>query len=112
MPGFTSVEVVGTFNTSAGQPAAGTLTFTLTQAMANNDVVIPPNPIVVTLDEHGHFSVDLAANDDTATVPQGVQYGVTEQIAGAQPRDYFILVSHATSPVDISMLMPGETGWT
>lgn len=109
---FTAVELVGTFNTQAGQPATGTLTLTLTQAMTNGDVVIPASPVTVTLDESGHFATHLAANDDTATVPQGVQYGVTEQIVGAQPRDYFILVAHAISPVDISTLMPGETGWS
>jgi hypothetical protein len=93
-------------------PASGTLTFTATQAMTNGDVVLPPSPVTVTLDEDGHFSLTLAANDDAATVPQGVQYGVTEQIAGAQPRDYSIVVPHATNPVDISTLMPGEQGWT
>lgn len=108
---FTSIELVGTFNTQTGEPAAGTITFTLTQPMTNGDVVIPAEPVTVTLDEHGHFSITLLANDDTGTIPANVQYGVTEQIAGAQPRDYFINVSHTTSPVDISTLMPGEPGW-
>jgi hypothetical protein len=45
-------------------------------------------------------------------VPQDTQYGVTEQLTGAQPRDYYIRVSHEASPVDISTLMPGETGWS
>ncbi len=107
---FTSVELTGTFQSPT--PASGTLTFTLTQAITNGDVVLAPSPVTVTLDEGGRFSLMLAANDDAATIPQGVRYGVTEQIAGAQPRDYFILVPHATSPVDISTLMPGEQGWT
>jgi hypothetical protein len=109
--GFTEVVVNGTYATENGEPAQGTLTFTLTQPMANG-VTTPPNPITVTLKEDGSFTVVLFANDDTGTVPQGVRYGVTEQITGAQPRDYFISVSHETSPVDIATLMPGEGGWT
>ncbi len=108
---FTTVVVEGTFKTSAGQSATGTLTFTLTQPMVNSDVSVQPSPIIVTLNGSGHFSTTLYANDDEGTLPQGVQYGVTEQITGAQPRDYFILVSHSTNPVDISTLMPGEPGW-
>jgi hypothetical protein len=110
--GFTQVTLTGTFQEPAGGPAAGTLTFTLTQAMANADVTIPPKPITATLDENGRFRVVLFANDDEDTVPQGVQYGVTEQVTGAQPRDYFILVSHTEGAVDISTLTPGEQGWT
>ena len=109
---FTVVTVVGTFQSESAAAASGTLTFTLTKAMENGNVVIPPAPITVTLDGSGHFSQTLLANDDTGTVPPGVQYGVTEQIAGAQPRDYFITVAQAVTPVDISTLMPGAPGWT
>ncbi len=109
---FTTVEIVGAFATQAGSPAAGTITFTLTQPMANDGIVALPTPIVATLDATGRLVVRLYANDDAATVPTGVQYGVTEQIVGAQPRDYFILLSHSETPVDISTLMPGDTGWT
>lgn len=108
---FTPVEVAGTFHTQTGQPSAGTITFTLTQAMENGNVVVPPEPVTVTLDSSGHFATSLLANDDPETVPQGVQYGVTEQITGAQPRDYFIQLSRSTSPVDISTLVPSEPGW-
>lgn len=108
---FTSVTLTGSFQSGAGEPLAGTLTFTLTQAMANSNVVVSPGPVEITLDDNGSFSIELLANDDPATVPQGVLYGVTEQVSGAQPRDYAILLSHATSPVDISTLMPGQTGW-
>lgn len=108
---FTTVTITGTFESQPGVPASGQLTFTLTQAMANADVVLPAAPLKVTLDEHGHFSVGLAANDDTGTEPQGVLYGVTEEIIGAQPRDYFIAVSHEATPVDLSTLMPGVPGW-
>lgn len=109
---FTAVAVTGTFQGESGAAASGTLTFTLTQAMENSNVVIPPNPITVTLDGTGHFSQTLFANDDAGTAPQGVSYGVTEQITNAQPRDYFIIVpSGLGASVDISTLMPGSPGW-
>jgi hypothetical protein len=107
--GFTEVVVTGSYVTENGEPAAGALTFTLTQPMANG-VTVPPGPITSTLTDGG-FTVVLLANDDAETVPQGVRYGVTERITGAQPRDYFILVSHETSPVDIATLMPAEGVW-
>lgn len=109
--GFTEVVVTGSYTTETGAPAQGTLTFTLTQPMANG-VSVPPSPITATLGGSGDFTVLLLANDDAGTVPQGVRYGVTEQITGAQPRDYFIVVSHETSPVDIATLMPAEGAWT
>lgn len=109
---FTVVTLTGTFQSESGASASGTLTFTLTAAMANGGMIIAPAPVTVTLDGSGHFSTSLLATDDTGTVPQGVQYAVTEQITGGQPRDYFIVVPHAVSPVDLSALMPGATGWT
>lgn len=110
---FTAIVITGTFESESGAAASGTLTFTLTRAMANSDVVIAPAPIVVTLDGSGHFSTTLLANDDASTVPQGVQYGVTEQITGAEPRDYFITVpSGLGGTVDISTLVPGGPAWT
>ena len=109
---FTQVTVTGSYDTQAGAPASGTVTFTLTKAMENGDVIINPAPITVMLDGSGHFSTLLAANDDTGTVPQDAQYGVTELITGAEPRDYFItLPSGLGASVDISTLMPGDTGW-
>lgn len=106
-PGFTLVTVTGSYGTSA----AGTVTFTLTQPMANADAILLPDPIVVTLAASA-FSQALAANDDTATIPQGVLWAVTENIDGSQPRDYFITVPSALTTIDISTLMPGQIGWT
>lgn len=108
---FTMVTITGTYASQPDQWADGELTFTLTQGMSNGNVTLPATPIKVQLDEAGHFSVELAANDDLATEPQGVLYGVTEIVVGAQPRDYFIKVSREQNPVDIATLMPGEPGW-
>lgn len=110
-PGFTPITLMGTFASQPGQTASGELTFTLTQGMSNANTTLPATPIKVQLDEEGSFSVQLAANDDPETEPQGVLYGVTEIIVGAQPRDYFIKLSREQLTVDISTLMPGEPGW-
>ncbi len=108
---FTLVTLTGTFELQPGEPSSGELTFTLTQGMSNANIALPATPIKVQLDDSGHFSVQLAANDDPTTEPQGVLYGVTELVVGAQPRDYFIELSHTATPVDISTLIPGEPGW-
>jgi hypothetical protein len=103
---FTSVTVTGSY----GEAPGGTITFTLCQPMTNQNVIAPAEPIVVTL-TGGTFSQELLANNDPGTVPQGVWYGVTEQIAGCQPRDYFISVPAAAATVDISTLMPATPAW-
>lgn len=109
--GFTTVTVTGKYEDATGASAAGSLIFTLTQGMANDGTTVAPSPIVATLDGTGSFSVDLLANDDTDTVPQGVRYGVTERITNAQPRDYYVTVSNTDSPIDISALVPDRPGW-
>lgn len=110
--GLTVVTLIGTYQTAAGNPGSGTLTFTLTAPISNQGTIIPASPITVTLDPTGSFSIDLFATDDQDTIPTGVWYGVTEQLTGMQPRDYFILVSSAaTQPVEISTLTPGDTAW-
>ena len=109
---FTTVTLTGTFKDAAGVAQAGTLTFTLTAGVANSGQTVAPSPITVTLNGSGAFSQSLIATDDAGTTPQGVQYGVTEQISGAQPRDYFITISAANAPtVDLSALTPGDTAW-
>lgn len=108
---FTTIELTGLFTDAGGNIASGALTFTLTAGMANSTVV-SPSPISVLLDDAGALSVSLFANDDAGTEPQGVQYGVTEVIYGAQPRDYFISIpSGLGGTVDISTLIPGQAGW-
>lgn len=84
---FTVITITGNY----GASATGSFIFTLTQAMANSDQVLVPSPISATLSE-GQLSVELQSNVDPATTPQGVVWGVTEVIAGAQPRDYFVEV--------------------
>ncbi len=89
MAGFTVPIVTGNYGTAA---SGGTVTFTPTGPMANNNVMLPPLPIVVTLSGTGTFSQALQSNGDVGTVPQGIQWGVTESIPSAPSRDYNISV--------------------
>ena len=113
--GFTLVTIEASFNVAPGDDdavAGGTVTFTLCQPVANADVIVPCTPLVVSLDDTGSLSAVLVATDDFGTVPQGVWYGVTEQITGAQPRDYFVFVSQANGTTQqLASLIPGETAW-
>lgn len=84
---FTMITITGNY----GASATGSLTFTLTQAMANSGQIVVPTPLTLTL-VNGAFSTSLQSNVDPATTPQGVVWGVTEEISGAGARDYFIEV--------------------
>jgi hypothetical protein len=71
--------------------------------MSNGGVVCVPNSKVITLDEHGKFSVSLYANTDLDTVPyRGCWYQVTEQLvtdtAQGQQRDYSIQIPAFAAP--------------
>jgi hypothetical protein len=100
---FTAVTVTGSY----GWSATGSLTFTLAQAMSNADTILLPQPLVATL-LAGSFSQLLQANTDPGTVPQGVMWGVTEQITGAQPRDYFIEVPAIVTETDGTTSLDSE----
>jgi hypothetical protein len=105
---FTQITVTGNYGTGV----TGQVTFTLTQPMSNGGQMLVPTPIQATV-TNGTFSVTLPANDDAATVPQGVSWGVTEVLSTGQPADYFITVPSAApgGTVDISTLRPGGVGW-
>ena len=104
---FTQIPVTANYGTGT----AGTVTFTLTMAMENSNLTMLPAPIVATV-TNGALSQTLAANDDTATVPQGAKWQVTENIAGCEPIDYTITLSTTMAAgVDLSTLRPGAQGW-
>lgn len=112
--GFTLITVNVTFDDQTpegAEPSSGTVTFTLLQPIANGTTTITCAPLIASLDDTGALSVVLVATDDAGTVPPGVWYGVTEQITGAQPRDYFIQVS-ATGPNPLVLAPPSTLVWT
>lgn len=108
---FTQVTVTGSFPDAEG--GAGTFTFQLTREMTNSGTVASTVAKQATV-VNGSLSQVLDATDDIGTEPPDVQYLVTEQIAGAEPRSYFIPVPSASTggTVDISTLMPGDPVWT
>lgn len=111
LAGFTTVTVEGGYSLLDGTPP-GSVTFTLTQPIANGGITIPCSPLTVEIDDTGAFSATLVATDDPGTVPAGVWYGVTEEVVGAQPRDAFIFVSATgPNPAQLSDLMPATVAW-
>jgi hypothetical protein len=67
-------------------------------------------PIPITLDNNGHFSSLLWANDDTATQPAGTGWQLNGTVDG-MPFDETYLISHTFAPtVDISGLTPAALG--
>lgn len=101
---FTQITVTGTYDSSAN----GSVTFTLTQPMANSDEIASVTPIVATV-AAGALSQVLNANTDPTTVPQGVVYGVTEVLTGYAPRDYFIEVPAVVTETNGSTTAQSKT---
>jgi len=87
MAGFSLVSLTGNYGTGV----SGSLTFTLSDAMSNSNVISVPTPIVVAV-TNGTFSQTFYSNLDAATVPQGIAWCVTEQITGSPVRDYSIFI--------------------
>ena len=108
---FTLVQIQASFS-AEGQAASGTVTFTLTRPVANGTMIVPSSPLVVSLDTDGNLSATLVATDDIGTAPAGIWYSVTEQLDGAQPRDYFIFISAiGPNPVQLASLIPATGAW-
>lgn len=96
-PNVDLVTVTGTYVGLDGTPASGTVTFSSSNKTWLNDATAPatllPNPIVATLDEAGHFSVQVPATNDSDIQPNGWTYDVAENLhLGAVPyvRNYAI----------------------
>lgn len=93
---FTVVPITGTFKDAAGNVLSGSFTFTLTNAITNDGETIPASPITTAL-AAGALSLSLVSPNDPDTTPPGVWYGVTENLAGCQPRDYFVTLPGTAS---------------
>lgn len=107
---FTLIHVSGTYLLPTGQPASGSVSFTLTAPMrdASTDITITPTEQVVALDASGSISINLYANDDPTTQPDGVTYEVNERINETGYNKYFITINH-NSPdglFDLSDVIP------
>ncbi|HEX5347847.1 MAG TPA: hypothetical protein VFW64_12235 [Pseudonocardiaceae bacterium] len=104
---FTVRTVTQTFANADGTPASGKVTFDLSGRMTNGGTTILPNEVTAPLDGSGAMTVTLAANDDTGTLPAGVQWRVTVRILGAEEESYFVTVPSAGSgSIDLGSLLP------
>ncbi len=92
---FTLIAVTGTYLLPTGLPASGSVSFTLTAPMrdAVSDVTITPQEQVVALSASGSISINLYANDDDSTVPDGVTYEVNERLNETGYNKYFFTLN-------------------
>jgi len=92
---FTLITVSGTYLLPTGAPASGSVSFTLTAPMrdASTDVTITPQEQVVALDNSGSISINLYANDDATTQPDGVTYEVNERLNETGYNKYFFTLN-------------------
>lgn len=99
--------VVGQFIGPDGSPIAGKLRFipSTTVYNATGNVVVPPQPITVTLDGTGSFSVQLAVTDDPSTSPTGWVWQMSALIPDGTETT-FQVPSSAPSTVAFAYLTP------
>lgn len=92
---FTLITVTGTYRLPTGAPASGSVSFTLTAPMrdASTNVTITPQEQIVALNASGSISINLYANDDTTTQPDGVTYEVNERLNETGYNKYFITIN-------------------
>lgn len=92
---FTLITVTGTYLLPTGEPASGSVSFTLTAPMrdASTDVTITPQEQVVALSSSGSISINLYANDDNTTQPDGVTYEVNERLNETGYNKYFFTLN-------------------
>lgn len=92
---FTLITVTGTYLLPTGAPASGSVSFTLTAPMrdASTDVTITPQEQVVALSSSGSISINLYANDDDTTQPDGVTYEVNERLNETGYNKYFFTLN-------------------
>ena len=98
----TPITLSGTYLQLNGDPAKGTVAFTLSATLENTgaDVIYPQLTWIATLDNTGSFEQTLPANNDTDSTPSGVTYSVKETItgganSGTASRTYSITLDHA-----------------
>jgi hypothetical protein len=92
---FTLITVTGTYLLPTGAPASGSVSFTLTAPMrdASTDITITPQEQVVALSQSGSISINLYANDDETTQPDGVTYEVNERLNETGYNKYFFTLN-------------------
>jgi hypothetical protein len=113
---ITTITVTGTYTGPDGTPLQGTVTLTPSVPTLSN-VAIPgfiTGPVVAYLD-HGRFTVTVPCTDNTALIPAGWVYQVTENFTGYQARPpYLVALPHTLGPeadlAKVDKTYPGTAG--
>jgi hypothetical protein len=108
---LTPVTITGTITRADGTHAEGTFTATLSGTMANGTTVVEPTPISGLLTAAGPVNLSglpfvLDAVDDTGTSPPGRYYRFVFELDNAPPLPVEAVISHISSTVDLSTLIP------
>lgn len=111
---FTFASVTHTYLNLDGTPASGKVTFELSGAMRNSGTTYAPSlPMICPLNSGGSLVAYLPANNDPGTIPDGVTYTVTEEIASmgtaSVGETFSILVPTGGGTIDLASLLPGSS---
>jgi hypothetical protein len=84
----------------------GTVTVTPTRTMINSGIAVTTTPVSYNLDSTGSVAFDVSAIDDSATLPQGVEYEIVIQIGSDPPQTWFtpVLAAWASTGQDLTLL--------
>lgn len=101
-----TITLTGTFLDSNGAALSGSVTFAPPPELVDPaNAILYATPVTATLDVSGHFSVTLICTDNSALIPVGWSYTVTENVRGT--RSYPVYLPHTLgSTVDLSSVVP------
>lgn len=100
-----TVTVTGTYLTTSGVPADGSLIFTPSVGTLRDpayDTILKLRQQRVDLDATGSFSISLIATDDPDLIPVGWHYDVTERIESHPQRAWIMQLPYTITAIDIA----------
>ncbi|MGW1261193.1 hypothetical protein ACWD7Y_04430 [Streptomyces drozdowiczii] len=111
--GVPSVRLTGRFIAPDGTPLTGKITFAPPMVVTMPDADTIANTVAtveITKEDAGRFEVNLIATDAPGMSPSGWTYLVTEKLAGAQMRQYHIMLPQrlGSDGVDLADLAPAS----
>ena len=110
---FTFIKLSETFETPEGAKRNGKITATLSRVIQNEEHMIPVTPIKLTI-TNGVLAAasQLAANNDTGTLPEGTFYTFKVELSGAAPYEFNAVVPHEAAGGKISISKLYESSGT
>lgn len=113
-PNLTTVAVSGTYVDIAGNPVAGQVKFTPRAILKDpdEDTIIVPKVVSITLDETGSFAVVLPVTDDPDVQPVNWTYYVEEAFPRGRTYDISLPAGGSINLADVAPALPstGEGG--